>query len=85
MNNQKLKIKRVTTLPGRSRPGKTKNDLSWRCFKAGFWTFIKPLAFLLFFFSIYSLDAQTNIKGLAPMLEPKGGLAVDGNAFVNSP
>ena len=27
--------------------------------------------------------AQGNIKGLAPMLEPKGGLAIDGNAYVN--
>ncbi|WP_026932609.1 T9SS type A sorting domain-containing protein [Christiangramia echinicola] len=73
---------RVITLPGRSGPGTTKNDVSWQFFKAGFWTFIKPLAFLLLLFNISSLQAQTNIKGLAPMLEPKGGLAIDGNAFV---
>ncbi len=32
-----------------------------------------------------NLFAQNNIQGVAPLLQPKGGLAVDGNAYVRLP
>ncbi|SDS03637.1 Ig-like domain-containing protein [Christiangramia echinicola] len=67
---------RVITLPGRSGPGTTKNDVSWQFFKAGFWTFIKPLAFLLFFFTISSLQAQTTIS-LSDQVIAKFGVEAD--------
>ena len=73
---------RVTTLPGRSGPGKQKNDVSWRYYKAGFWTFIKPLALLLFFFTISSLQAQTTIP-LSDQVIAKFGVEADLYANIN--
>ena len=42
------------------------------------------LAIFLAFGYQSKLSAQ-NIQGVAPLLEPKGGLAIDGNAYVKSP
>ena len=47
--------------------------------------FMMGLMVLITLIFQWDLNAQTNIKGLAPMLEPKGGLAIDGNAYVNVP
>ena len=48
-------------------------------------TFISNLILVVFLIlGAQSLIAQ-NIKGTAPLLQPKGGLAIDGNAYVNVP
>ncbi|SDS53054.1 T9SS type A sorting domain-containing protein [Gramella sp. MAR_2010_147] len=46
------------------------------------WSLFLTVAFLLFGYQ-EALIAQTNIKGLVPVLQPLGGHNIDGNAYVN--
>ncbi len=71
---------RIKTIPGLIQ-NDVWNKVIQKTFASSLYTLLTILV-LLVQGNVYS---QSNIKGVAPLLDPNGGLAIDGNAYIGMP